>query len=49
MAAVKIMSKVTIGNIIGRKIVDVAKDNGFITDENVIFIEGVPHAQFVKI
>jgi hypothetical protein len=48
-AAVNIMRKVTVGNVIGERIVGVAKKNGFITDENVISIDGVPHAQFVKV
>lgn len=48
-AAIKIMRKVTIGNIIGKNIVDLAKKNGFITDENIISIDGTPHAQFVNL
>jgi hypothetical protein len=48
-AATKIMSKVTIGNVIGEKIINLAKEKGFITDENIISIDGIPHAQFVKI
>ena len=47
--ALDIMKKSTIGNFFGEKIVDVALKNGFITKENIIFIEGIPHAQFVKI
>lgn len=47
--ALKMMEKATIGNIIGKNIVGLAEKNGFITKENVIFINGIPHAQFVKI
>jgi hypothetical protein len=47
--AVRIMGKVTIGNIIGKEVVDAAVRGGFITEENIILIDGVPHAQFVKI
>jgi hypothetical protein len=47
--AVKVMNEATIGNIIGKEIVEVAKKNGFISRENVILIDGIPHAQFVKI
>lgn len=47
--AVALMGKATIGNLMGKEIVAVAEKNGFITKENVIFINGVPHAQFVKI
>ena len=46
--AVKAMEKATIGNLIGKKIVELAKKKGFVTKENVISISGVPHAQFVK-
>lgn len=47
--AVKIMSKITAGNIIGKEIVGAAIKNGFITEENLILIDGVPHAQFIKL
>ncbi len=47
--AVKIMSKITIGNVIGKDVIEIAKKNGFITEENIILIDGVPHAQFVKL
>ena len=47
--AVKLMEKATIGNLIGKDIVALAKKNGFITKENIISINGVPHAQFIKL
>jgi len=47
--AVKLMERATIGNLMGKDIVDLADQNGFIMKENVIFIDGIPHAQFVKI
>ena len=47
--AITLMKKSTIGNLIGEDIVNLAEKNGFITRENIIFINGVPHAQFVKI
>lgn len=47
--AVKLMKKATIGNIIGKNIVELAEKNGFIIKKNVIFIDGIPHAQFVKL
>lgn len=47
--AVRILGKISIGNIIGADIVDAAKKNGFITEENIILIDGVPHAQFVNL
>jgi hypothetical protein len=33
----------------GKNIVELASKNGFIVKENVILIDGVPHAQFVKL
>lgn len=47
--ALKLMEKATIGNLIGKNIVDLAEKNGFIIKENIIVIDGIPHAQFVKI
>ena len=47
--AVKLMKKATIGNLIGKKIVELAEKNGFITRENIILINGISHAQFVKV
>ena len=46
--ALKMMEGCTIGNLIGKNIVGLAKEHGFITEENVISIGGTPHAQFVK-
>lgn len=47
--AVRVMRKVNICNIIGNGIVALAEENGFITRENIILIDGVAHAQFVKL
>lgn len=47
--AIKLMKKATIGNLFGKEIVKLAEENGFITKENVILIDGIPHAQFIKI
>lgn len=47
--AIELMGKATIGNLIGKNIISIAEKNGFITKENVILINGTPHAQFVKI
>ncbi|MEM5829807.1 MAG: DUF424 family protein [Candidatus Aenigmatarchaeota archaeon] len=47
--ALKLLSKATIGNLMGKRIVELACKNGFIVKENVILIDGVPHAQFIKI
>jgi len=43
------MRKATIGNLMGEQAVDLAEKNGFIIRKNVILIDGIPHAQFVKI
>ena len=45
----RLMNKATIGNIMGARSVAVAEKNGFIVKENIILIDEVPHAQFVKI
>jgi hypothetical protein len=47
--AVRVMKKATIGNLMGERIVELASKNGFIIKKNVIFIDGIPHAQFAKI
>jgi len=47
--AIKMLEKATIGNLMGKNIVELASKNGFIVKENVILIDGIPHAQFVKL
>ena len=47
--ALRLMKSATIGNLFGKEIVALAKKNGFITKENIIIIDGIPHAQFVKL
>ena len=47
--AVRIMKRATIANLMGAQIVELAEKNGFISKENIILINEVPHAQFVKI
>ena len=47
--ALRLMKSATIGNLFGKEIVALAKKNGFITKENIILIDGIPHAQFVKL
>ena len=43
------LSSATIANIAGEKAVACAVDCGCINPENIIFIEGIPHAQMVQI
>ena len=45
----KLLKKATIGNLMGKKIVELAEKNGFIDKQNIILINEVPHAQFIKI
>ena len=47
--AVRAMKAATVGNLFGEEIVRLAKKNGFIDGKNVILIDGIPHAQFVKL
>lgn len=37
----------TIGNFVGSETVDAAIRGGFVSDGGILWIEGVPHAQFV--
>jgi len=48
-AAEEMMRKSTSGNLFGKKIIALAEKAGFITKENIILIDGVPHTQFVNI
>ena len=45
----RLMQKATIGNLMGSRAVELAAKSGFIVRENIILIDEVPHAQFVKI
>jgi len=47
--AIRLLEKATIANLFGKEIIDVAERNGFIIKENSILIDGIPHAQFVKV
>ena len=46
--AVELMEKSTVCNLLGKKIVRLALEKKFITEENVMFIDDIPHAQFIK-
>jgi len=37
----------TIGNFVGKDTIEVVKRGGFVAEEGVLWIGGVPHAQFV--
>jgi hypothetical protein len=47
--AVELIKQSTIVNMIGRKIVKKAIEHGFVHPDAVLMIEGIPHAQIVKI
>ncbi len=36
----------TIGNFVGRETVEAAKRGGYVSDDSILWIGGVPHAQF---
>ena len=37
----------TIGNFVGRETIEADKKGGFVSDEAILWIGGVPHAQYV--
>jgi len=47
--ALKLLKKCTIANLMGKEIVKLALENGFITEENVLILGEIPHAQMVKL
>jgi len=47
--AVDMITNSTIVNMVGKNIVQKAIENGYVHPEAVLNIEGVPHAQIVKI
>ncbi len=42
----KHLMKATIANLVGKRAVKCGIDVGIIDEENILFIEGIPHAQF---
>jgi len=47
--AVVLIENSTIVNMVGQKVVEKAVEKGYVHPEAVLNIEGVPHAQIVKI
>ncbi len=37
----------TIGNFVGKETIEAAKRGGYVTDEGILWIGGVPHAQYL--
>ena len=46
--ALELMKKSNICNLLGKKTIELALKNKFITKENIIFIGDIPHAQFIQ-
>ena len=46
--AKEMMRKSRSGNLFGKRITAIAEKAGFITEKNIILIDGIPHAQFIK-
>ncbi|MEM7825173.1 MAG: DUF424 family protein [Candidatus Aenigmatarchaeota archaeon] len=47
--ALNFMKKATIGNLIGNEAIELAVKNGFVSKENVVVIDDIPHAQWAKL
>lgn len=47
--AVELIKQSSIVNMIGRKIVKKAIEHGFVHPDAVLMIQGIPHAQIVKV
>ncbi len=45
-ALIELLSMCSVANLVGKRSVEVAMGAGYISKENVIYIQGVPHAQF---
>ncbi len=43
------LQQATVANLVGKRAIQCAIDNNFIEEASVIFIDGVPHAQMVKL
>lgn len=39
----------TIGNFVGRETIDAARKGGYVSEEGILWIGGVPHAQYVML
>ncbi len=46
--ALELMKKSNICNLLGKDIINLAIQKKFIIKENIMFIDDVPHAQFLK-
>ncbi len=48
-AVIASLQRATVANLVGKQAIKCALDNDFIEEASVIFIDGVPHAQMLKI
>ena len=48
-AAVRLFKSATIINAVGRDIISLLAEHGYVEEENVLSIKGIPHAQVVTI
>jgi len=46
---VSALSEATIANLVGKQSVACAVENGFVNPDDIIYIDGVPHAQIICI
>jgi len=46
--ALEVMKKATICNLFGKTIIALAIEKKFIIKENIMFIDEIPHAQFIQ-
>jgi hypothetical protein len=46
--AIGLMKKATVCNLLGKKIIELALEKRFITKENIMFIDEIPHTQFIR-
>jgi len=44
----EILNSCNIGNLFGKETIEVAKKINIIDERNILYIDGVPHAQFIK-
>ncbi len=42
------MSLATSANLVGKRAIEHALEGGFITEDNMLIIDGVPHAQMIR-
>ncbi len=46
---IRMLQQCTMANLSGKFVVELAIKEGYILEENVLYVEGVPHAQLLKL